>query len=136
MNQIQIRQSLHLVVAMLLALTLSACGASNPFKAAETVDQRYLAASGTYNIVLESARDIAANPATPLRVVQQIDDVQKITTETMDALDAAYVDYSLARAELAAGDSTEAKVEIATRNLERWIDDAIDAYRQLAAVLE
>lgn len=120
------------LLALAMALLLSGCGLTSPFETAENSEQRYVAASGTYEIVLESARNIAANPSTPIEVVRAIDDTQKNATAVFDSLDAAFLDYLAIKAELDAGESTEEKLAIATLNVDRWIDQAIAAYQALA----
>lgn len=124
------------ILALLMGLLLSGCGIANPFKYAETPEQRYVAVSGTYEIVLETANEIVQNEATPLEVVQAIDDVQKRTTGVMDALDEAFVDYMVAKAELETGETSQERLDILSANLGQYLDQAMRAYRDLASAVD
>jgi len=124
------------ILALLMALTLSGCGITDVFEAAETPEQKYVAVSGTYEIILETADELVHNPSTPLEVVQAIDDTQKRTTPVFDALDQAFLDYMVAKAELEAGETTEERLAILAANLGNYIDQAMRAYRDLAAAVD
>lgn len=120
------------VVIACVAAVMTAC-ANNPLRVAETPLQKAYAIEASYNIVLEQAVNVATSQP-DLR--QRIQQVEARTTPTIDQLGQLMVAYTVERAKVAAGESTEARLTIVAGNLENWITQAERALIDLSAVLE
>lgn len=107
------------LLAALLVL-LAAC-VNSPISIAETPAQKYAATKLTYDAVLSVAVPVLEDNAVPLEARRALQTAIADSGEIYRSANRAYVDYVAARAELQAGATTSEKLEIATRNLERWL---------------
>lgn len=79
---------------------------------------------GTFVIFEEQAVKVTADPALPLRARAAIVTADQIAKPVVDSLYEALLLYQAANAEIAAGNGAEAKLLIATGNLNRWVTEA------------
>ncbi len=116
----------------LIALTqvLEGCAAVNPIAAAETLEQRAYAAERTYNVILGQALTAATNNAALRPAIQQI---EARSTPVIEALSDAVTDYTVARAQFEAGQSSAERLTIVANNLNQWILSAQQAIIELSA---
>lgn len=125
-----------IAIALLVALvlTLQACETMNPVAAAETPAQKVYALSATYNVLLGSAAELVEDTTVPAPVRRGIQSVEAATTPVIDELERTFAEYQVIRLQLAAGETGQDKLDIATANLDSWISKAEQAIRNLAAV--
>lgn len=127
----RISHTLAFVSVIFAALALAGCQ-HNPIAAAETPAQHAFAISATYNVLLESAADIVEDTTAPTELRRAVQQTELRTTPVIDALEQAFADYQLARAQFAAGATTADRLEVATVNLEQWLERAEYALVELA----
>src|SRR5690606_5619380 len=124
------------IFVLLTAALVSACGVFQPYEAAETTEQRAYAVSKSYNVLLESARDIVVNEALPADLRRAVQAVEARTTPVIDELDKAVVAYTVERAKFAQAKTTAEKLDVVSLNLERWLMKAEEALADLAVAVE
>lgn len=125
------------IVATLAAIILQACATvAGPFQAAETLPQQAYAIERAYNILLEAAAAVVEDPTTAPEIRTNIAAAEATSTPVIDALDEAVVAYIIAKAELAAGETTEDKLNIAAANLAAWVTDAERAMLALSNAID
>lgn len=111
------------------AALIAACANLNPVAVAETPEQRYNAAKLAYDALLTPAIEIIEDPAAPIGVRRTLQELVGTSGELYRAGNAVYADYRAARAAVAAGESPQDRLDIATANLERWaaeLNEAVD----------
>jgi hypothetical protein len=106
-----------------LALLLVAC-AVNPFKTAQTSEQKADALYGEYVIAKEAAGKVLDNPAVSNAVKRAIATKGLATSPAANSLHDAVIKLTEERDKVLLGTSTEAKLLIAAQSLEKWIADA------------
>jgi len=120
----------------IIMVALSACAITEPVSVAETPAQKAYAISATYNILLESARDLVVDESVSLSVRRAIQNAEAVTTPVLSSLEDAYVDYVVAKAKFDQGQSTAEQLTIVADNLMMWITQAERALIRLAAAIE
>lgn len=134
-------QKLRLDWAVLLVfvLALSACeGCTNlkgPSEVAETSEQQAYALYGQFVIAEEAAAGIVEDPGTPQEVRETIAQADAIAKDVADDLLAASRSVMRIRAEIAAGKSTEEKLNLAIINLDKWVAEAKPKIQALVSSL-
>lgn len=113
-----------LIVGALISL-LSACGTTNPLRAAETDEQKAFAGYGTFVIYEEGAAKLFQDPSTPDAVKTGLTQADAITKPAADNLLDAAIQITGIKVLLKEGDTTEDKLNIASANLQRWLEEAI-----------
>lgn len=119
----------------IIMVALSACVITDPVNVAETPAQKAYAISATYNILLESARDLVVDESVSLSVRRAIQNAEAVTTPVLSSLEDAYVDYVVARAKFDQGQSTQEQLTIVADNLMMWITQAERALIRLATAI-
>lgn len=109
-----------LAVLFVLPSLLVAC-ATSPVSIAQTPAQKYAAVKLTYDAVLAVAVPVIEDTAVPINVRRSLQTAVAESGEIFGTLNDAYVQYVAARAELGAAETTSERLEVATRNLERWL---------------
>jgi hypothetical protein len=111
----------YLTVFLLVALiaSLSACK-SNPFEAAETVEQKAYAAFGVFVVAQVQVGDILQNPAIPDDVKLRVQRAEQTARPVANSLVDAALEVETIREQLEAGEGTEERLAIATQNLLQW----------------
>lgn len=112
-----------ITLVVLLVLFIAGCS-SNPVAVAETPAQTAYAISASYNVVLEAAASIVEDTAAPIDLRRGVQAAERQSTPVIEALEEAFADYQVARAEFAAGETTAERLDVATRNLEAWLTQA------------
>ena len=106
-----------LMVCAFLVLT----GCANGLFVGETPAQRAYELEAAYNIVLESALDIAeAQPNLRAGILN----AEAAATPVIEGLSEAFADYEVARAAFASGETTAEQLAIVAANLDGWISQA------------
>ena len=108
------------LLTALAVLIVTAC-ATSPIAIAESPAQKFAATKLTYDAVLAVAVPVLQDNAVPLEARRVLQTAIADSGEIYRSANRAYVDYVAARAELAVGTTTSEKLEIATRNLDRWL---------------
>jgi hypothetical protein len=121
---------------LLMALAIGGCGATKPYEAAETPMQKAYAISASYNVVLESARDIVVDDSVDIRVRRFIQTVEARTTPTVDELENALALYLVEKAKFDRGQTTAEKLEVVNNNLIYWLDRGELALTDLLAAIK
>jgi hypothetical protein len=121
-----------LVVAMLL----SACQGLNPLAVAETPAQRYAAVKLTYDALLTPAVTLVQDEAAPVAVRRTVQQAVAASAGVYASLNAAYVDFQVARVAVQAGESPEARLTTAAAELENWIAQLDGHLTALASALD
>ncbi len=126
-------RTLLLIVAMTM---IAGCQGLNPFAAAETIEQQAFAVEASYNIALQTAVDLVADPAVPQSAKDRILATEKQASEVVETLADATDEYLRARALFEAGMSNEQKLTLVANNLEQWILRAESAIGRLSTVIK
>lgn len=109
------------VVLVMAALTLGACANLNPIAVAQTPEQRYAAVKLTYDALLTPAVQLIEDQSAPIALRRALQDAVATSGETYKALNAAYVDYLIAR-ETFAGAERDQRLAVVGASLEGWIN--------------
>lgn len=123
-----------LFTAMLVSI-VTAC-ALNPIAIAETPAQKFYAAKLTYDAVLTGAQAFVADTNAPADLRRSVQQAVAASATVYRSANTAYVDFVAARGELRAGETTSAKVEIATANLTNWLSQLEDTAGRLASLTQ
>ncbi len=129
----QVRDYWFVLITM---LALAGCATGNPIAIAETPAQKAYAIERSYNIILAGAVELAQDSSTPASLKRAIGRVETRTTPLVDSLSAAVTDYIVARAQFSQGMTTQQKLDVFSRNLENWINQAERALTDLAAAID
>ena len=127
-------RSMLLVFALFVIALLQAGCTSNPLAAAETPAQKYAAVKLTYDAVLSGALVLVQDTTVPAELRRSIQSAAVTSGDIYRSANTAYVQFVAAKAELAAGETRSAKLDIATANLERWLRDLDSVAGRLAAL--
>ena len=121
------------LACVLTLLALCGC-ASNPFKAAQNLDQRAFAGYGTFVVFEEQAAAVVQDPSIPANVKQALKAADARAKPAADALLASVKEYESISAALAACPKTDdpatcktttaQKLVIATADLNKWVADS------------
>ncbi len=116
---------------MLWLFALAGCQTANPIAAAETPEQRAFAAYGTFVILQETAADLAEDPAIPrgakLRIIQAEERAKPVADSLLDA----YTAFLIVKAEFDAGETSEQRFAIASKELNDWVTDLAPLMNEL-----
>lgn len=115
---------------------LYACAAINPFAAAETLGQQAYSLEASYNIAMGTGLELVADPNVSDSVKERIFAAEAQATPVISAMSEVLEQYLQARAELAAGETTEAQLTVLANNLEGWIAQAEAAVAVLTAAIK
>lgn len=136
MNPLLFQMRIIRTLAVVLSLfALTACGLTQPYEAAETPSQRAYAVSATFNVVLQSARDIVVDETLPASVRQVAQNAVLRTVPVVDELDKAVTAFVVERAKLVNAETTEEKMDVVSANLDHWLVLAEQALADLAAAI-
>lgn len=119
---------------LLLVMLLEACAGLNPVAVAETPAQKYAAVKLTYDAVLTVGVQIVQDSTVPNEVRRPLQAAIAASGDVYRSANEAYVQFVAARGELATGQTSSAKLDIATANLEKWIGQLQTAGGRLAAL--
>lgn len=111
-------------VLLAAVLALSGCAVTEPFDAAETTSQKVFAVTSTYNVVLESARDIVVDESLPLEVRRAVQRAEARTTPIINELEDAFVLYVAESVKFKNAETTEEQLAVVTTNLLTWLDQS------------
>jgi hypothetical protein len=125
----------RLLFTVLLTAIVTAC-ASSPIAVAETPAQKFYAAKLTYDAVLSGALDLVNDGNVPVDVRRTIQQAAIASGDVYRQANQAYTRYVAARGELAAGETTNDKLNIAAASLTNWLTQLEDTAEQLAAVTQ
>lgn len=121
---------------LLTMLFLAGCGITSPFKAAETTSQKAYAVTATYNVVLESARDIVVDETVSIDLRRAVQRVEARTTPVIDELEKALALYLAERIKFDNAQSTEERLDVVSANLLTWLDQGELALLDLLNAIE
>lgn len=122
------RLSIPLIVPLLLIL--AAC-TSNPFKTAETGEQKSDALYGSYVIAKEQGATLLGNPSITDSAKRPLAELMVASKPVADSLQNALIEYSTVRSQLAAGTTSEERLLIAQQNVDEWTAKASPLINQL-----
>jgi hypothetical protein len=125
-----------LTIPLLILSSIIAGCASNPLKEAETAEQKAFAVYGTFVVAEETAAKLVLAPGVPANVKEALRRADREAKPAADALLAAAQEVILVRRELAAGTTTEQKLQIATTNLLMWYESARPKVQALVDVIK
>jgi len=128
-------QSFRMLLMMAVVLTLQACAYATPYQAAETPGQKSLALLATYDIIQADAEGVVNDSSIPLSVRRTVQNAEGQATPVILSLNGAFAEYQVISAQLAQGQSTQAKLDIAATNLADWIRRAEAAIAALGAAI-
>lgn len=112
------------IMAMCAVTMISASCAVNPVSTASTVDQKTYALYGEFVVFEELGAQLVKSTSTPAAVVSAI---RKADATAKPAMDNALAAEQLAQAiriQLAAGATTQDKLNVALTNLDSWVAQA------------
>ena len=121
--------------ACFVLLLLLAC-ASSPISVAETAEQKAFALYGTFVTFQAAALQVVTDPATPQSVKRKIADAEARAKPVADNMLESARALMVIKAELAAGETTEDKLETATARLGVWVNQMVPLINGLIAALE
>lgn len=131
--RLYVRSAHALILATVVAAALIGC-ASNPLAVAETPAQKYAAVKLSYDAVLSAALVVIEDTALPANLRRSTQAAVAESGELYKTGNQVYTDYLAARGELAGGATTSEKLEIATVNLEHWLEAMESAVARIAAL--
>lgn len=127
----------RLVVLPLIILCSIFSGCQhNPLKAAETAEQKAFALYGTFEVAETLAAKLVLAPEVPANVKQALRKADREAKPAADALLAAAEEVILIKRQLAAGETSEQKLQIASSNLLMWYTTARPKILHLIQVVE
>lgn len=119
------------LILCMLAVSGAACAPVNPVAVAETPEQKAYAAYGMFVVFQETAADLVDDPAlsdgVKLRIIEAEAQAHVVANGTLDAIN----EFLRVKAEFDAGESTEARVQIAANNLNDWITRLVPLVNEL-----
>lgn len=122
-----------LFLATLVAFA-AGCAGLNPVAVAETPAQKYAAVKLSYDAVLSAAVGVIEDTSLPANVRRSTQAAVAESGELYRTGNQVYTDYLAARGELSAGTTTPEKLEIATVNLEHWLEQMEQHVARIAAL--
>ena len=125
----------QVLLMMVMVFTLQACAYTSPYEAAETPGQKALALLGPYDIIQADAEGVVNDASIPLSVRRAVQRAEDVATPVILELDKAFAKYQVISAQLAQGQSTQEKLDIATANLNDWIRQAEEAIADLGTAI-
>lgn len=122
-----------------LVILLAGCSwfqGANPLAVAETAEQKAFAWYGIYVATQEAALSIVSSPETPLNVKQGIASVNgQVQPAANNMRDSAVLVFEI-REQLAAGETGEEQLVIATDNLASWTAQAVPLITNFRKLVE
>ena len=110
---------------LLVAISLSTgCASINPVASAKTLEQKVYATYGSFVVFEVQAAELVSSPDVPPEVKALIKKADSVAKPAADAMFDAAVQLIKIKSDLAAGQTTDEKVLIATQNLNRWYMEA------------
>lgn len=130
-----LRKTIYLPFLLLLTVALAGCP-SNPIRTAETLEQKGDALYGQYVILKEQGAALLQDASVPDSVKRPVavamTESKPIANELQDAL----IQYSKIKAQLAAGQTTEDQLLIASQKLNEWITEIGPLIRKLKTAVD
>ena len=123
-------------LTVITVLAIAGCTTGNPISIAETPSQKAYAIERSYNVLLETAVALASDSATPNSLKRALGRAERAATPVIDSLSDAVTDYVVARANFTQGMTTDAKLDVVSRNLDGWITQAERALTSLARAID
>lgn len=117
-------------------LVLAGCSITSPYKAAETTEQKAYAVAASYNVVLESARDIVVDTTVNNDVRRAVQRATQRTTPVMSSLEDAVALYTAERVKFESGQSTQDKLNVVADNLALWLVQGEQALIDLVTAIQ
>ena len=108
---------------LLLILILQGCVSANPIAAANSTELRAYAVSGTYGIFQEKGLELIQRGNLPNSVSLRLISLEERATPVVDELDKALDFYEGVKEDLAAGASSNVRLSIALRELNKWLTE-------------
>lgn len=103
-----------------LLLILAACQ-NNPFKTAQTTEQRGDALYGSYVIAKEQGATLLGNPTITDTAKRPLAEAMVASKEPADALQDSLIEYSTVKAQIAQGTTPQERLQIVESNIDGWI---------------
>lgn len=113
-----------------LLLLLAACTA-NPFKTAQTVEQKGDALYGSYVIAKEQGAEILKNTGIADEAKRPLAEAMVASKAPADSLQDSLIQYSKVKGEIAQGSTSQEKLTIVEREINRWILEATPLINKL-----
>jgi hypothetical protein len=113
-----------------LLLLLAACS-TNPFKTAQTVEQKSDALYGSYVIAKEQGVTILQNESIPDEAKRPLAQVMVDSKALADELQNSLIHYSTVKAQIAQGSTSQERLAIVERELNGWIVKATPVINKL-----
>lgn len=133
---VQLRWMALVYAILLVAVSLSTgCASINPITSAKTLEQKVYATYGSFIVFEVQASQLVSSPDVPPEVKDLIKQADAIAKPAADAMFDAAVELIKIKADLAAGQTTDEKVLIATQNLNRWYLEAEPKITQLITTI-
>jgi hypothetical protein len=113
-----------------LLVLLAACS-SNPFKTAQTVEQKGDALYGSYVIAKEQGAAILQNAAITDEVKRPVATAMVESKPVGDALQGALIEYAVVKSEVDRGATPQERLAIVEQNIATWIAKATPLINKL-----
>lgn len=117
-----------------LILLLAACQ-HNPFKTAQTVEQRGDALYGSYVIAKEQGATLLGNPSITDTAKRPLAEAMVASKEPADALQDSLIQYSTVKAQIAAGTTPQERLKIVESGVDGWIAKATPLINKLVEIV-
>lgn len=124
------------VLALAAMALVSASCATNPVATASTVDQKTYAIYGEFVVFEEIGAQLVQASTTPAAAVSAIKAADKVAKPVMDSLLAAELLTSQIRVQLAAGTTTQDKLDTAMTQLSSWVSQATPLVNNLVTAVK
>jgi hypothetical protein len=117
-----------------LLILLAACS-SNPFKTAQSVEQKGDALYGSYVIAKEQGATLLNNPSIADSAKRPLAEAMVSSKEPADALQDSLIEYSKVKTQIAAGTTPEERLAIVEREVSGWIATATPLINKLVEIV-
>lgn len=118
-----------------LWLMLAGCGVFEPYRVAQTTEQRAGVLLGDFNIYQQASLSVGQNAAVPVTIRLKVVQAARAAKAPADQLDAALREYQDIRVQILTGQSADEKLRAVSDNLERWVVEARPLIEDLGVLL-
>lgn len=133
-TRVHVSHLLPLIAVAFVFAELAGCAGANPLAVAETPAQKYAAVKLSYDAVLSAALVVIEDTSLPVNLRRSTQAAVAESGELYKTGNQVYTDYLAARGALAAGTTTSEKLEVATVNLEHWLEQMEQHVARIAAL--
>jgi len=126
------RQFMTLVM---MSLALSACANLNPLSVAQTPEQKYAAVKLGYDALLTPAVQLIQDESVPVAARRALQTTVAQSGEVYKSLNAAYVDYLVAKQTFTGADKDQ-RLAVVAAQLDNWIKQLEQHTNSLATALK